>query len=69
MIQSSTTPVKLINVLKLNRRLALMSWIVLVPPALLTVLENLPIPFHPLIAVAGVAIFSALILMNSLRMK
>ena len=60
---------KLINVLKLNRRLALMSWIVLVPPALLTVLENPPIPFHPLMAVAGVAIFSALILMNSLRMK
>ncbi len=62
---------KVVNVLKLNRRLALASWIVLVPPALLTALENppMPIPFHPLMAVAGVMIFSALILANSLRTK
>ena len=60
---------KVVNVLKLNRRLALASWIVLAPPALLTALENPPIPFHPLMAVAGVMIFSALILANSLRTK
>ena len=60
---------KVVNVLKLNRRLALASWIVLVPPALLSALENPPIPFHPLAAVVGVAIFSALILANSLRTK
>lgn len=61
---------KVVNVLKFNQRLALLSWIILVPIALLSVLEQLPIPFNPLIAVAaGVAIFSALILANSLRMK
>ena len=60
---------KVISVLKLNRRLALASWIVLVPPALMTALDKPPIPFHPLAAVAGVAIFSAIILTNSLRTK
>ena len=60
---------KVVNVLKLNRRLALASWIVLVPPALLSALNLLPITFHPLMSVAGVAIFSALILANSLRTK
>ncbi len=63
------TACKVVNVLKLNRRLALLSWVVLVPPALLTVLERPPIPFHPLIAAVGVAIFSVLILANSLRTK
>ena len=60
---------KFANVLKLNRRLALASWILLVPPSLMTALDRPPIPFHPLIAVAGVALFSALILANSLRTK
>ena len=60
---------KVVNVLKLNRRIALASWIILVPPALLSTLENPPIPFHPLAAVAGVIIFSAIILANSLRTR
>ena len=60
---------KVVNVLKLNRRLALASWIVLVPPSVVSALEESPIPWHPLISVAGVAIFSALILANSLRTK
>ena len=60
---------KFANVLKLNRRLALASWILLVPPSLMTALDRPPIPFHPLIAAAGVALFSALILANSLRTK
>jgi len=60
---------KVVNVLKINRRLAFLSWLVLIPPALMTALENPPIPFHPLAATAGVAIFSALILANSLRTK
>ena len=60
---------KVVNVLKLNRRIALVSWIILVPPALLSTLENPPIPFHPLAAVAGVIIFSAIILANSLRTR
>ena len=60
---------KVVNVLKLNRRIALASWVVLVPPSVLSALEASPIPWHPLISVAGVAIFSALILGNSLRTK
>lgn len=60
---------KVVNVLKLNRRLALASWVVTVPPALLSAFDLLPITFHPLMSVAGVAIFSALILTNSLRSK
>lgn len=58
---------KVVNVLKLNRRLALASWIVLVPPALLSAFR--PIPFQPLIAAAGVAVFGSLILANSLRTR
>lgn len=60
---------KVVNVLKLNRRIALASWVVLMPPAFLSVLEASPIPFHPLAAAAGVVLFSAIILANSLRMK
>jgi len=40
-----------------------------VPPALLSAFDLLPITFHPLMSVADVAIFSALILTNSLRSK
>lgn len=60
---------KVIKLLKLNRRLALLSWILLLPPAILTVLETSPIPFNPFVAAAGVAIFSAIISANSLRTK
>ena len=60
---------KVVSVLKLNRRIALTSWIVLVPPSVMSVLESSPVPWHPLISVAGVAIFSAAILANSLRTK
>ena len=60
---------KVVSVLKLNRRIALASWILLVPPAVVSALENSPLPWHPLASVAGVAIFAAIILANSLRMK
>ena len=63
------TASKVLNVLKLNWRIALASWIVLIPSAVLAVLETPPIPFHPLAAVAGVTIFGAIILANSLRIK
>ena len=53
--------------LKVNRVIALLSWIILVPPAIMSALENSPIPWHPLIAVIGVVIFSVIILINSLR--
>lgn len=55
------------KILRINRAIAFLSWIVLVPPALLSVLETPPITFNPLMAAAGVAIFSAIILLNSSR--
>ena len=60
---------RLVRVLEVNRRIALAAWLVLIPPSLLTVLENPPIPFHPLAAVAGVVIFGAAITANSLRLN
>lgn len=53
--------------LKKNRLIALASWIILVPPSILSALENPPIPWHPLAALVGVIIFSVIILANSLR--
>ncbi len=61
------TALKVLKVLKTNRIIALLSWIVLVPPAIMSALENSPIPYHPLIALAGVIIFSIIILVNSFR--
>ena len=61
--------IKVAELLKINRRLASVSWVVLVPPAFLTALETPPITFNPLLALAGIAIFSAIILTNSLRIK
>lgn len=58
---------KVSKVLKVNRWLALLSWIVLVPPAILSALESPPLTFNPLMAALGVAIFSAIILANSSR--
>ncbi len=57
------------GVVKLNRWLAVLSWTVLIPLALSTALESPPVPFNPIIAAAGVAVFAAMILINSLRMK
>ena len=60
---------KVVKVLKINRALAVLSWIILLPPAFLTALENPPIQFNPITAAAGVAIFSAIILLNSFLTK
>lgn len=60
---------KVVDALKINRRVSLVSLALLIPAALFTVLESPPIPFHPLAAVAGVTVIGAIILANSLRMK
>lgn len=60
---------KVAKTLKVNRLIASASWIILVPPAIMSALENPPIPWHPLASAAGVIIFSAIILANSLRSK
>lgn len=60
---------KVARVGNVNRLLAQVSWLMLLPLALSTALESPPIPFNPLMAAAGVAVFGALILANSLRMR
>ena len=57
------------ELIKTNKKLAYLSWILLVPLAVQTALENPPIFFHPLMSVAGVTIFTILILLNSLKMN
>ncbi len=61
--------VRAVKIIKQNKIIAYLSWILLVPPAVLMVFENPPIPFHPIASVAGVLIFTMLILINSMRMK
>ena len=58
---------KVSKILKINQRLAILSWIVLVPPAILSALAIFPVIFNPIMALAGVLIFSAIILLNSWR--
>ena len=60
---------KVAKVLKINRLLVLLSWIILVPPAFLSALENPPITFNPIMATMGVVIFALIISANSLRTK
>lgn len=55
------------ELIKLNRRIAYLSWIILVPPAFLQVMENPPFYFPPIAAVAGVLTFATIILVNSFR--
>lgn len=57
------------SILNINRGIAFLSWIVLVPLAILSAWIKLPIPFNPLVAAAGVAIFSVCILINSSRIE
>ena len=58
-----------VKLVKQNRKIAYLSWIVLVPPAMMMILENPPVPFHPLAAVAGVLVFVVIILANSMRIN
>ena len=58
---------KVSKILKINQRLAILAWIVLVPPAILSALGIFPVIFNPIMALAGVLIFSAIILLNSWR--
>ena len=55
------------KLIKLNRRIAYLSWIILVPPAILQVMEKPPIYFPPIAAIAGVLTFATIILANSFR--
>ena len=61
--------IRALKLVQQNKKIAYLSWIVLVPPALMMLLENSPVPFHPFAAVAGVLIFSIIILVNSMRMN
>ncbi len=58
-----------VKLVRQNKKISYLSWVALVPPALMMLLENPPVPFHPIAAVAGVLIFSIIILANSMRMQ
>lgn len=58
---------KTVKILKINRLIALLSWLILVPPAILSAFKA--IPFNPIGATIGVVIFSVIILANTLRIK
>ena len=63
------TAAKVVKTLKVNRLIALLSWIILVPPSIISALESAPLPWHPLASLAGVIIFCVIILSNSLRTR
>lgn len=52
-----------------NQRLAYLSWILLIPPSLMMLLERPFISFNPFFAAIGVILFTVLILINSFRMR
>ena len=56
---------KVVRNLTVNRRIALASWVVLVPPSVASAVELLP--WHPLASLAGVVIFAAIIIVKSVR--
>ena len=57
------------ELIKLNRYITYLSWIVMVPLAIMNALPNPPFNFNPIIAIVGVIICAVLILLNSLRMR
>ncbi len=57
------------ELIKLNRYITYLSWIVMVPLAIMNALPNPPFNFNPIIAIVGVIICAVLILINSLRMR
>ena len=57
------------SIIKQNKQLAYLSWICLIPPSLMMVLDSPLIPFNPFFAAVGVTIFTILIIINSFRMK
>ena len=57
------------ELIQTNKKIAYLSWIILVPLALMNVLQDPPIKLGPLEILGGVGIFSLLIIFNSLRMR
>ena len=60
---------KVKDIVSQNKKLAYLSWFLLIPPSLMMMLEKSPVPFNPLYATVGVVIFMILIILNSFRMK
>ena len=52
-----------------NKRIAYISWGLLIVPTLMMLMESPPVPFNPLFAAIGVVIFAILIIANSFKMK
>lgn len=57
------------DLIKMNQYITYLSWIILVPLAILNALPEPPFRLHPIMALIGVIICALLILLNSLRMR
>ncbi len=57
------------DLIKTNRYITYLSWIILLPLCLANILPNPPFKFEPLMAVCGVAVCLLLITLNSMRMR
>ena len=60
---------KAADLIKTNYKITYLSWIILVPAALMNTLAEPPIIFEPIMAICGVSICALLIMLNSLRMR
>ena len=60
---------KAADLIKTNCKITYLSWIILVPAALMNTLAEPPIIFEPIMAICGVSICALLIMLNSLRMR
>ena len=52
-----------------NKKIAYLSWIILVPLALMNTLQDPPLKLGPVEILCGVVVFSLMIIFNSMRMK
>lgn len=60
---------KVKNIVEQNMKMSYLSWIILVPPALMMITEQNLFEMNPLIATIGVTIFAGLIIANSFKIK
>ena len=58
-----------VELITLNKKIAYLSWVVLVPLALMNTLQDPPIKLGPIEILCGVIVFSLMIIFNSMRMK
>ena len=61
--------VRAADLIHTNQKIAYLSWIILVPLALMNTLQDPPVKLGPIEILCGVAVFLLMIIFNSIRMK